>query len=191
MSASARAGSGDRPPVTRIDIGQQETVITAGSGAAHPDALFVHRLGVGSLRVGRGPLLGEPPNPLQLEQAIAEVEDEVMTLARQLTDGGSLVAAGDCVARLASLGLAALPDPDDAQDCTARVLGLDHVERLCQRVVEVSEGSPVARSGVPLDGAFVATLLILREFMHHLGYPSVTVVTDARNSGAREAAADG
>ena len=47
------------------------------------------------------------------------------------------------------------------------------------------------RLHLPLDGAFVATLLILREFMHHLGYPSVTVVMGAQDPGAREAAAGG
>jgi hypothetical protein len=35
-------------------------------------------------------------------------------------------------------------------------------------------GSTAARQGLPGDAGFAATLLILREFMHHLQFASIT-----------------
>jgi hypothetical protein len=38
-------------------------------------------------------------------------------------------------------------------------------------------GRPPASEGLPAGGAFAATLLILRELMHHLKFAAITVRT--------------
>lgn len=44
-------------------------------------------------------------------------------------------------------------------------------------------GPPAGMAGIPTDAGFAATLLILREFMHHLDFTSITIERegDARN----------
>ena len=51
---------------------------------------------------------------------------------------------------------------------------IEAVERLFQRLASASLGDPMARRGLPTGNRFVATALILREFMHHLGFTSIT-----------------
>ncbi|MGL9721687.1 hypothetical protein [Symbiopectobacterium sp.] len=52
----------------------------------------------------------------------------------------------------------------------------DDIERLFKRFEQVMLGCPASWEAIPLDNAFTARLLILREFMHHLGYLSVFIV---------------
>jgi len=174
--------------MTRIDIGQHETLVTGDGGSIAPEASSVHRLGVGYLRVGRRPFRYEPPGPQELEQAIALVEDAVMPLSGSLARGVTLLAVGDGAAILASALAGASREREGSDAGAGLVLSLDEVEGLFQRVVEVSEGSPLAGAGVPVDGGFVATLLILREFMHHLGYGSVGIAIGAGVPAARDSA---
>jgi hypothetical protein len=49
------------------------------------------------------------------------------------------------------------------------------VERTFEQLTAVAHGRPVASTGIPVDAAFAATLVILREFMHHLQFMSITV----------------
>lgn len=44
-----------------------------------------------------------------------------------------------------------------------------------QRLSAVSLGRPISLEGLPASADFAATLLILREFMHHLGFASITL----------------
>ena len=57
-----------------------------------------------------------------------------------------------------------------------RVLTLDVMERLFNRLAAVSEGRPAAQEGFPDDPAFAGTLLVLRELMHHLPFASLVLV---------------
>jgi hypothetical protein len=54
---------------------------------------------------------------------------------------------------------------------------LEVVERCFDRLAKVVQGSPAAYEGLPQDPTFAATLLILREFMHHRRFASVTWVS--------------
>jgi len=49
------------------------------------------------------------------------------------------------------------------------------LERTFNRLTAVSLGRPASREGIPAGVAFAATLLILRKFMHHLQFSSITV----------------
>ena len=53
---------------------------------------------------------------------------------------------------------------------------LETVEQWFQRLASASLGQPRALDGLPLGAEAAAALLVLREFMHHLGYRSVLVV---------------
>ena len=56
-----------------------------------------------------------------------------------------------------------------------QTLSLDAMERTFERLAQVTLGKPALQEGIPTSPAFVATLLILREFMHHLRFSSITV----------------
>ena len=43
------------------------------------------------------------------------------------------------------------------------------------QLAAVSLGRPAASASVPTDAAFFAYMLILREFMHHLGFDALTL----------------
>lgn len=45
---------------------------------------------------------------------------------------------------------------------------------------DVAHGMPAAQLGVPTDRSFAATLLILREVLHHGGFAFVEIVLGAR-----------
>jgi len=51
------------------------------------------------------------------------------------------------------------------------------MERVFSRLAAVVQGKPAAHEGIPDDNAFAATLLILREFMHHLGFSSIGLLS--------------
>jgi hypothetical protein len=54
-------------------------------------------------------------------------------------------------------------------------VSIETVEGLFQRLASESLGNPAARRGLPSGNVFVAGVLILREFMHHLGFESITL----------------
>ncbi len=49
------------------------------------------------------------------------------------------------------------------------------MEQTFERLAAVAEGRPVALEGLPETPEFAAALLILREFMHHLGFSAIHV----------------
>jgi hypothetical protein len=50
------------------------------------------------------------------------------------------------------------------------------MERTFDRLAQVSLGRPASSEGLPASNSFSATLLILREFMHHLQFAGITVL---------------
>ena len=56
-----------------------------------------------------------------------------------------------------------------------KVLTLDSVELLFQRLASASLGHPHAMDGMPA-GREPAAVLLIREVMHHLGYASIAIV---------------
>ncbi len=148
-------------PITVLHIGAEHTVVTTGAGAP-----VTHTLAIGSRKTASDWLRHSPPTPLEMEQAIAAVEEEIMPLHARL-QGGSALYTPDA----ALTDMRALAGEPDAH------LSIEGVERLFNRLAAVSAGSPASRERLPLDGGFYATVLILREFMHHLGFASVGACT--------------
>lgn len=115
-----------------------------------------------------------PPQPIELEHAIELTENAVMPLADQFSGGNELVLHG--------MGAVLLAQGLEAALIHRTELTLDEVENLFNRLVAVSQGRPSTQEALPTDARFFAALLILREFMHHLQFVSVTL----RPSGNQE-----
>ncbi len=157
---------------TVLHLGDEHTLLASGTDAMAPSVVLT--LALGRLKTAREFFRGDLPLPLELETAIAQVEDEVYTAHvghRSWVPQGALVVpyatdpALHDIASLAGVGLG-----------VQRVLTLDAMERLFNRLAAVSEGRPAAHEGLPASVPFAATLLVLRELMHHLLFKTLILL---------------
>lgn len=151
-----------------LHIGNNQTGLAVGRGA---DVLATLTLAMGSQRTAREFFRHTPPSPLELEYAIATVEDEV-TRARTLAQPQPRLYT--CDAGIRAIAVLSGVAPGDSMELT-----LEAMERCFDRLTSIALGKPAAHMGLPADNGFAATLLILREFMHHLQFASITVVPSA------------
>lgn len=133
------------------------------------------------LPLGLEPLIqgfrGFPPDPQELEAAIEVLEEAIMPLAANLPKEHTFVCilpSGVQLAFMSDLqgrGLNAKVDEH-------LVLSREDVEDIFVRLAEVAQGGAVSASGLPRDMVFMAAVLLLREFMHHLDFTEVTMVAE-------------
>ena len=144
-----------------LHIGAQQTVVLTGT-TFEPRAL---PLAIGSVRTAAECFGHSPPSPGELEAAIMLVEDELSRVPAIAAAQATVVAPAAFIEAIGrSAGLA---------DGAVSVLSLDQAERLFDLLAALSMGRPAASAGIPADPQFAATLLILRESMHHLKFASV------------------
>jgi len=110
----------------------------------------------------------EPATADELESAISDIEDHLMPALRQLPAPRRLVTSEPEVLRIAKLLR--------SSDPLAARLELAEIEQLFNRLADVAHGMPAAQLGIPADRSFAATLLILREILHHGGFASVELM---------------
>lgn len=151
--------------ITVLELGAQHTGVASGSGPA-PAATRV--LAIGAQHTAHTFFKRALPTPLELETAIATVEDEVTRVRAILAPGSRLYTADAAVREIALL--AGVPPAPTLH------LTLEAVEQTFNRLAALSEGRPATQDTLPPTATFAAMLLILREFMHHLQFAAITVV---------------
>ena len=159
-----RLGIPEGTPITVLHIGEQQTAVAAGTGV-EPGAVF--KLPIGSRTTAAEYFQHNPPIPKEMENAIVAVEDAVAIARTLITDGSALFTADEAIRKIALIS--GIPDRPEL------TLSRDAMERTFERLIAVTLGTPGSREGIPTDITFAATLLILREFMHHLQFLSITV----------------
>jgi hypothetical protein len=97
---------------------------------------------------------------LGLENAIAAVEDELERAHATLVKGAAVLTDD---ATIRDIGLAA-----GVPAAAEMTLSVQAVEQMFQRLAVHAPGLPASRE-------FAGKLLILRELMHHLGFPSIVI----------------
>ena len=121
-------------------------------------------LGAGALAIGWSTIARafrrDQPSPLELENAIAAIEDEIARAAGSLGADGVVATAEETVRDIA---LAAGIAPGEEM-----ILTIDAVERTFERLTRPP--------GIAADRRFAATLVILRELMHHLQIASIAIL---------------
>lgn len=150
--------------ITVLHIGEEQTIVASGSGM-EPAAILA--LAIGSRKTAAAHFKREPPAPVEMENAIVTVEDEVARARPLIADGSRLYTADAAIREIARLAGVA--------DGAEQTLSLDAMERTFERLAAVTLGKPASHEGIPTSPAFAVTLLILREFMHHLRFSSITV----------------
>ena len=154
-----RLGIPDGASITVLHIGEQQTYVAAGTGA-QPGAVF--KLPVGSRKTAAEYFHHDPPTPGEIENAIVAVEDAVASARTMIPVGCRLFTTDEAIRNIAIIsGI-----PDGAELILAR----DAMEQTFERFAGVILGKPNPREEIPSGAAFAATLLILREFMHHLQF---------------------
>jgi exopolyphosphatase/pppGpp-phosphohydrolase len=116
-------------------------------------------LAIGWSTIARDYFRRDQPSPLELENAIAAIEDEIAR-ARSSIAADAVVATADQTIRDIALA-AGIARADEM------ALTIEAVERIFERLTRPPE--------IPGDRRFAATLVILREVMHHLGIDSVVI----------------
>jgi exopolyphosphatase/pppGpp-phosphohydrolase len=162
--AFVRSSLPDGIIITVLHIGAGETLVASGKGR-QADAIMA--LAIGAERTSTEFFRHDPPTPLELENAIMTVEDEIARTRKVIVDGSRLLTRDSALREIALI--ASLPDQPVLS------LSIELVEKTFDRLTAVSSGRPAAHEGLPGSAAFAATLLILREFMHHLGFTSLTI----------------
>ena len=119
-------------------------------------------LALGWQSIARDQFKHDPASPLELENAIAAVEDEVARAHKEIAKGAVLLTGDSTIREIA----VAAGVPRGAEMTLAREAVEQAFERLASRA-----------PGLPRGGEFAATLLILRELMHHLDFASIMIRT--------------
>lgn len=103
----------------------------------------------------------DPPMPREIEAGIGVVEDALAATGLRQAKRGELLTSDPLLHTL--LGLSA----DDAR------IDREAVEARFQRLASAAFGHTSALAGLSSGGNAAASLLLLRECMHHLGYEGV------------------
>lgn len=163
--AVARSSIAAPKRATLLHIGDASTVALTGCGN-RSDAHVT--MAMGAERTAQAFFRHDPPTALELENAIADVEDHVMT-ARALPNQDAVLMSTHAVLR-------ELARTDGVGAPGGKLMSLEVVEALFQRLASASLGRPSALRGMPAGPQAAAVLLIVREFMHHLGHGSIVVL---------------
>jgi hypothetical protein len=107
----------------------------------------------------------DPPTERELEAAIDMVEAAVMPLANEISPGATLI-AGDALT-----GEVAASSTGDPLAATASI---DAVEGLFDQLARAGQRGTWAGT-TRMDATFAATVVILREFMHHTRFKSIQI----------------
>jgi exopolyphosphatase/pppGpp-phosphohydrolase len=159
-----RLGMPDGTPITVLHVGEQQTIVATGT-AAEPDAVF--KLPVGSGKTAAEYFQHDPPTPGEIENAIVAVEDAIASVRTIIAGSARLFTTDESIRKIALVSGV----PDEAK----LILTREAMERTFERLAAVSLGRQYSREGIPADATFAATLLILREFLHHMQFLSITV----------------
>jgi hypothetical protein len=144
------------PPPTRLQLHTRQTILAFGH--SDPITLVVAPQGLAA-----DFFRNQQPTPQELEQAIEAIEDALMHAHLAHANRGTLM-AGDALVR-------AVPGLQQEGNSLTR----DEVEALFQRLASASLGPRLLAAAIPFDAEVAATVLLLRELMHHLGFAAVTV----------------
>jgi hypothetical protein len=150
---------------TLLQVGDERTGVVTGNDAT-PEAVLM--LEIGSRRTACEHFRHLPPTEAELEGAIATIEDEVARARPMLSKRSTLFTTSEVFRQITTT--AGVPAH------VSMILGLELVEQAFGRFVSEALGQSPRSNGFSLDRESAATLLILREFMHHLQFGSINVV---------------
>ena len=159
-------------PMITLHIGEQQSQVVSQAGTGEGVA---RSLALGFVKIVDAFFKPYPPPPLNLENAIAAVEDELFKLRYLAAElPRPVLQSSDESIRLIALACGVGSDA---------VLAVDAVERAFNDLVALSAGGRSAFASAAgaaarwaADARSGAVLLILREFLHHMTFDAIQVV---------------
>ncbi len=119
-------------------------------------------LEIGSQKTAAEYFRHHPPTPREIENAIVAVEDEIARV--RSTTPATLFTTDEAIRKIALI--AGLPDQPKL------ILSRNAVELIFENLVAATQGGPMTNE----SPGFFSALLILREFMHHMQFSSITIM---------------
>ena len=162
-----RQKAADIDVLTVLHIADEYSFIVQGTDLVKSEKLWV--FDIGTERTASDFFKHNPPTPADVENAIQVVEDEVMPLHRLLMATSDLYTLDESIQDIARLTVFS-----EAQQ--GLTLARTDVEQVFNRLAAIISGRPASQDVLPTTNSFAATLLILREVMHHLGFMNITVL---------------
>lgn len=151
--------------LTLLDIGTEQVWVSVSSMAGDVQALGLE---IGTERTARERLHHSPPRRAEFETVIEPIEDEITRLVPRLPPNSRLMTNDTGVRAIAAMA---------GKGGTGRItLHLSDIEQVFARLAAMVMGQPASVAGVPQDNAFAVRLIVLREFLHHLGFEEITVL---------------
>lgn len=114
-------------------------------------------------------------NPASLERAIEWTEDRIQAARIQVPAGARLSTRDANVWALAKAG-GVLAQASGVSQATAPILHVDAVEQTFSRLVMQAMGQASPQEALPATAAFFATVVFVRELMHHLHFPQIQLL---------------
>jgi hypothetical protein len=162
-----RQKAADIDVLTVLHMADEYSFIAQGRDTVKPEKLWV--FDIGTEKTAGDFFKHNPPTPADVENAIQVVEDEVMPLHRLLISTSDLYTLDESVYEIAKL--TAFTGSEQKI-----ILSRPDMEQVFNRLAAIISGRPASQDILPTTNSFAATLLILREVMHHLGFMNITVL---------------
>lgn len=150
--------------VLRID----ETKVTVLQGSSET-LESVQVIEIGPTTIANDFFHHDPPTSVEIELAIDQVEEQISKLGRPNGDRQTLWCEAHSLRGW--------------KHAVASKKSIDEIEHWFQCIASASLGRPGAMQGLPHGRDAAATLLLLREFMHHQGFSSLFAVDLPRDPG--------
>ncbi len=150
-----------------LHIGQQQTSITFCAQLTEPDEQIT--LDLGAQKTATDFFKHTPPTALEVETAINTIEDEISSLSKKINPSTTLMTEDYAIKQIALF--------TGVEDNAEMVLSLDKMEQLFKCWADVVSDRPASHENLPDSLQFAAVLLILREFMHHLHFEQICIVS--------------
>jgi phospholipase/carboxylesterase len=144
---------------TWLQFGEEQLVVLERT-SDRPDV--ERRLDLGTARIAREFFRHDPPAAQEIERAIDFTEEALTLLGKPGALGTALFSSAEALQPWAAL--------------SGPTMTLVLVEQWFQRLASASLGQPAALHGLPAGREAAATLLLLREFLHHREHSSISFV---------------
>jgi hypothetical protein len=152
-------------PFTLLHIAEEYTLMITGTDTAAESTWL---LKIGSQLIARTFFRHNPPTSDEIENAIQVVEDEIMSIRKLIPENSRLFTSDPEIGEIARL-------TKSATNNSGSLLLREDMEHLFNRLAAIITGRPASQDILPTTNTFAATLLILREVMHHLGFADIII----------------
>lgn len=138
----------------------------------HKDAEISISIPVGYQFISERFFKHTPPTPDDIEFAINYIEDEIERIVPKIPQDVVLYNANSFIQHIAFLC--------GVETGAVMILMRDQLEYLFGQYAEISMGRPARDLETEATPLFYAQLLIFREFMHHMKFPSLKIINSAK-----------